>query len=235
MNRERFKDALWFNNKVQIVIGGAGGIGSWLAFFLTRAGFNVISYDFDTVEEHNLGGQLFFANDIGEFKVKALENVITEFNSINFNYSFVNSKISTNTYLYHNHQAPIIIYVSAFDNMEARTNLFNSFLRQRDSKVKWFVDGRLLMEQMRIYCINKSNEKQVTDYATNHLFDDSEVEDLPCTMKQVSHGAAMIATHMTGFITNIVSNELVWKEEVFKVPYMWDYVIPTNCVTEKQL
>jgi hypothetical protein len=27
MNRERFKDALWYNNKVEIVIGGAGGIG----------------------------------------------------------------------------------------------------------------------------------------------------------------------------------------------------------------
>jgi len=65
-----------------------------------------------------------------------------------------------------------------------------------------------------------------------NLFDDSEVDALPCTMKQVSHGAAMIATHMMGFITNIISNYFVWKEEVFKVPYMWDYIIPMNKITE---
>lgn len=235
MNRERFKDALWFNNKVEIVIGGAGGIGSWLSFFLTRAGFNVTVYDFDTVEEHNLGGQLFFAHDIGQLKVTALKNVITEFNDTNFNFKGVNQGIVFNTYMYHNYSAPLVIYVSAFDNMEARTDFFNLFIRQTNDRVKWFVDGRLLMEQMRIYCIRKSNKSAINDYMEHHLFLDSDVEDLPCTMKQVSHGAAMIATHMTGFITNIVSNELVWKEEVFKVPYMWDYIIPTNCVTEKQL
>lgn len=235
MNRERFKDALWYNNKVEIVIGGAGGIGSWLSFFLTRAGFNVTVYDFDTVEEHNLGGQLFFAHDVSELKVTALRNVITEFNDTNFNFKGVNQKITPYTYMYHNYSAPLVIYVSAFDNMEARTDFFNLFIKQTNGKVKWFVDGRLLMEQMRIYCIKKSNQSAINDYMEHHLFLDSDVEDLPCTMKQVSHGAAMIATHMTGFITNIVSNELVWKEEVFKVPYMWDYIIPTNCVTEKQL
>jgi hypothetical protein len=42
----------------------------------------------------------------------------------------------------------------------------------------------------------------------------------------------MIASHMTAFITNSVANHFVWKDNVFKVPYIWDYVIPTNCVTE---
>ena len=51
-------------------------------------------------------------------------------------------------------------------------------------------------------------------------------------MKQVSHGAAMIATHMTAFITNSVANHFVWKDNVFKVPYIWDYIIPSNCLTE---
>jgi len=52
-------------------------------------------------------------------------------------------------------------------------------------------------------------------------------------MKQVSHGAAMIATHMLGFITNKISNEYEWKDEVFKVPYIWDYIIPMNKITEQ--
>ena len=53
---DRFKDAPWFPQRDELVmIGGAGGIGSWLSFFLVRAGFKPTVYDFDVIEEHNLG------------------------------------------------------------------------------------------------------------------------------------------------------------------------------------
>lgn len=234
MNRERFKDALWFNHPVSATIGGCGGIGSWLAFFLTRSGISTNVYDFDTVEEHNLGGQLFFNNSIGLSKVDALYDVLTEFNGVNFNIGTYKSKIDQYNYIYTSYHYKLNFIISAFDNMKARTDLFNKFVAQ-NSKFHWFIDGRLLMEQMRIYCIHKDDTAAINDYMENHLFLDSDVEEAPCTMKQVSHGAAMIATHMMGFITNIISNEFVWKENVFKVPYIWDYIIPTNCLTEKYL
>jgi hypothetical protein len=115
--------------------------------------------------------------------------------------------------------------------MEARKVMFNKFIEDSDQNAL-FVDGRLLMEQMRIYVIKKNQSDRILNYIDKHLFDDSEVEEAPCTMKQVSHSAAMIASHMTAFITNSVANHFVWKDNVFKVPYIWDYVIPTNCVTE---
>ena len=39
------------------------------------------------------------------------------------------------------------------------------------------------------------------------LFEDSEVPDLPCTMKQTSHIAAMIATHITSLFLNYITNK----------------------------
>lgn len=227
MSRERFQDALWFKKPIYIKVYGAGGIGSWLTFFLTRAGFNVELYDFDHVEEHNLGGQMFLHQDIGELKIHAVTNTCALFNDIDFNLNTDRIKIDEHYRIYSS--APTII-ISAFDNMTARKDLFNAFVRQ--SNKSWFIDGRLLMEQMRIYAIDREDTATCQDYALNHLFDDSEIPDLMCTMKQVSHGAAMIATHMTGFITNIVSNIYTWKDNIFQVPYIWDYVIPTNQIKQ---
>ncbi|MHA1199668.1 MAG: hypothetical protein ACTSQF_10110, partial [Candidatus Heimdallarchaeaceae archaeon] len=63
VTKSRFRDASWFGNvetlTTPIVVGGAGGIGSWLTFFLARMLSNnyIFLYDFDTVEEVNMAGQ----------------------------------------------------------------------------------------------------------------------------------------------------------------------------------
>lgn len=239
MSKDRFKDALWFDKSTSILVGGSGGIGSWFSFFAAKAGFDVATVDFDVVEEHNLGGQLFLTEDVGNLKVNALSNVVSLFSDADYNLTCSNTKIikdMTIQWLIPNYRyCDIVFVVSAFDNMEARENLFDctlDFCKNYPNKICYFIDGRLLMEQMRIYCVDMANIKQVVDYKVNNIFPDSDVEDIACTMKQVSHGAAMIATHMIGFITNIISNKLFWNENVFKVPYMWDYIIPMNKIEE---
>lgn len=236
MERTRFKDALWYNKQPNIIIGGAGGIGSWMTYFVCKANYPVTVYDYDTVEAHNLGGQLFLADSIGKLKVEALADMICEFNDVNHQLFIKNEKITENTNYNVSHYRAPTIFISCFDNMEARKAFFNGFVRFNDSPIKYFIDGRLLMEQMRIYCIQNTNMNQIENYVLEHLFDDSEVDDLPCSMKQTSHSAAMIASHMMGFLTNIITNVYNFNnEQMFKVPYMWDYVIPNNLITEKYL
>ncbi len=62
VKKSRFRDADWFEKadtlKTPIVIGGAGGIGSWLVLFLSRILNNCTDlylFDFDSVEEVNIG------------------------------------------------------------------------------------------------------------------------------------------------------------------------------------
>lgn len=213
---DRFKDAPWFPQRDELVmIGGAGGIGSWLAFFLTKTGFKPTVYDFDVIEEHNIGGQLFRPADIGSLKVNALFNIIKEFCGVEIN--TIASRIDENSPTHH-------FMFSAFDNMKARKDLFEVWKKSIPNcpVTPIFIDGRLTMEQMQIFCVTPDN---MQNYESNHLFDDSEVEDAPCTMKQTSHSAGMIATHMVGLFTNHITN--IYEREILReIPFYYEFFIP---------
>jgi len=232
----RFKDASWFpteefNNEYLIDVGGAGGISSWLSLLLTRAGFNIMVHDFDTIEEHNLGGQFFQVNDIGKLKVEALFNNIKLFTGTGINIS--QEKVTEETEI-------STLCFSGFDNMKARKDMFNAWKREilsyKDNKQlkelyenAIFIDGRLLMEQMQIFCVTPEN---MTEYEEKYLFEDSEIEDVVCTLKQTSHSATMIASHMVGFFTNHVTNILSGSKDRV-VPFYYEYFIPIDYLNNK--
>ncbi len=58
------------NRNVMII--GAGGIGSFLVYFLQRLGYRITVFDEDSVERKNLTYQNFFESDVGEKKVECL-------------------------------------------------------------------------------------------------------------------------------------------------------------------
>ena len=114
MSTERFKDAPWFDPKgeIEVIIGGAGGIGSWLALFLARQNVQISIFDMDTVEEVNLGGQFFNNNDIGQTKVQAISDWCE---------SFTRNALDTN--LEYTKDSPTHKYVfSCFDNQSCYSN-----------------------------------------------------------------------------------------------------------------
>ncbi len=214
----RFKDAPWFPQTDELcLVGGAGGIGSWLSFFLVRAGFKPIVYDFDTIERHNLGGQLFRQSDVDRTKVSALHDILKTF--CNEEITTFNEKVDENTPTHH-------FCFSAFDNMKARKDFFEVWKKSIPNcpVQPIFIDGRLTMEQLQIFCVTPD---RISQYEDEHLFDDSEVEDAPCTMKQTSHSAAMIAAHMVGMFTNHITN--IYERQVHRdVPFFYEFFIPVN-------
>jgi molybdopterin/thiamine biosynthesis adenylyltransferase len=223
--RSRFKDAPWLpkQDESSIIIGGAGGIGSWLNFFLTKIGYKTIVYDFDTIEEHNLGGQLFRQDDIGNLKVRALQRISEEFCS---------TFITTFEEAVSEHSMSGPFMFSAFDNMRARAIMFNNWKKHAQlmetlgpSKAI-FIDGRLEIEQLQVFCVTPKNIERYEKY----LFADSRVADAPCTMKQSSHTAAMIGTLMTSFFTNHMTN-IYAGEELREVPFFHEFIVPINLTT----
>ncbi len=69
----RGKQAMEKLGRVQVALCGAGALGSLVADNLVRQGVRLLTViDFDRVEMHNVGTQLFGQGDIGGFKVDVL-------------------------------------------------------------------------------------------------------------------------------------------------------------------
>jgi hypothetical protein len=200
VKQSRFRDASWFEKvetfPIPIVIGGAGGIGSWLVLFLSRMlppTSYLFLYDNDVVEEINMAGQMYSTKDVGQYKVDAMSNMA----KLYAGYDRV--QVQKELYVADSLSSPVMF--SAFDNMEARKVMFKNWKSEAagyDGR-SIFIDGRLLAEQLQVFFVTPETAKLYEDV---YLFDDSEVEEANCSYKQTTHFAATIAAKMTQGFTN---------------------------------
>src|ERR1041385_2437860 len=220
---DRVKGAEWFPllNDRDIMVLGQGGIGSWTSLLLSRIGCSLTLFDIDIYEEHNMTGQVVGKSGIGKNKAEAMLDMIAE----------LSPACNVACYGRYRDDSPTNdIVICGFDNMAARKTAFKNWKNQfAGEKGAFFQDGRLLAEQLQIYNIPSERVDLIAEYETNHLFNDDEVAEADCTFKQTSHCAAMIASHMLGFLTNWVSNQN--SEIPFKqVPFKYEYIIPISLV-----
>jgi len=205
----RFSGTEWFNEiqKQKVIIAGMGGIGSNLAFQIARMNPEAMFlYDNDTVETVNMSGQLFSRNDIGRTKVDAVAEKISSFTTtqhvyaLNERYTSVSERGD--------------IMMCGFDNMAARRTFFDAWLGYIESKSEeekkhcLFLDGRLSIDTLQIFCITGNDIYNIKRYAEKHLFSDSEADETVCSMKQTTYLACMIGSLMTNLFTNFVANLL---------------------------
>lgn len=137
----RFNGAEWFDyiRTRDVIIGGIGGIGSWLSLLLSRTDVGKITlYDDDIVEEANLSGQFFSISNIKDYKVCAVTDNLRDFS----NYYRINYQI----FRYEARSSAAPIMMCGFDNMEARKVFFNNWKRNllnEDKSKCLLIDGRL--------------------------------------------------------------------------------------------
>ena len=187
----RFKDSPWFGKPLPpIIVGGAGGIGSWFMILLMRSGdHQVMLMDPDIVEDSNLAGQFYTESDIGKTKVAAVSDHVDRMcgNKPGLFYN-------TERYLPGSEATPIM--VSCFDNMQARQDMFANWEKHENPKL--FIDGRMNAEAFQLFAVTPKNAERYKE----HLYDDSSVPDLACSYKATSHTAAMLAGKMVAVLNN---------------------------------
>jgi tRNA A37 threonylcarbamoyladenosine dehydratase len=220
----RIKGASWFGSlfKKDIMILGAGGIGSWLSIFVSRLGCNLYIYDMDIYEEHNMSGQAVVKDAIGKLKTEAIRDLVGQLSPdcevvIEGQYD---EESMTND-----------VVLCGFDNMAARKLAFHKWREMTeectnddDKKACLFMDGRLNAEQLQILTIRGDQKDKMEEYEKDFLFADDEVADQDCTFKQTSHNAGMIAGLMTSFLVNWSYNVNISPVRV--VPFFYEFIPP---------
>lgn len=205
----RFSGASWFDEiqKSRVIIAGIGGIGSNVAFQLARmAPANITLYDEDIVERVNMAGQLYSTNDIGQRKVDAIASMISAY-TLAKQVNAVPSKFTDSTEVGD-------VMICGFDNMAARKTFYNSWKRHvqtltPDSRTKClFLDGRLSIDTLQIFCIQGDDKVSMDRYETEFLFSDFQAEHTVCSMKQTTYLACMIGSLMVNLFTNFIANSL---------------------------
>ena len=167
---------------------------------------NITLYDDDVVERVNMAGQLYSTNDIGQRKVDAIASMISAY-TLAKQVNAVPSKFTDNT------EAGDIM-ICGFDNMAARKIFYNSWKRHvqtltPDSRVKClFLDGRLSIDTLQIFCIQGDDKVNMDRYETEFLFSDFQAEHTICSMKQTTYLACMIGSLMVNLFTNFIANSL---------------------------
>lgn len=204
----RFSSAVWYNavRTKSVVLAGVGGIGSYVAFLLSRMKpASLTIYDPDTVEEVNMSGQLYSKKNVGRSKVDSIAEMMSDysnfFNTISIPERFTSSSMSEN------------IMICGFDNMNARHVFFDKWLLhvvslpEKDRKKCLFIDGRLAAEEFQVFCITGDDKYHQDIYRKNYLFSDAEADETICSYKQTSHCANMIGSIMVNLFVNFVANE----------------------------
>lgn len=210
-NHTRFKDADWYGITHDIIVGGAGGIGSWLAMFLSRIGHNIYIYDDDNIDQTNMGGQMYKQSQIGLNKAIAVKENCESFNGSDLVTCY--GRYDENRGL----ASPIMI--TCFDNMVGRKLMFEKWAKQGNREL--FLDGRMLAETGMIFAVVPGQE----DAYREELFDDAEVEDAPCSFKATSHCGALVGVLLTNALNSYLGNKALGVEARI-LPFRHDFELP---------
>lgn len=201
----RFSSAMWYD-KIQskeVVLAGVGGIGSYVAYNLSRLNVNrITAYDPDKVEVVNMSGQLFSSLQVGMHKTDAVYNTISSYSGF-YRYDSCRERYDEDSII-----KPIMI--CGFDNMKARKVFFNNWLkatRAFNAEYCLFIDGRLAAEEFQIFCIKGDDEYNIKRYQEEFLFTDEEADATLCSYKQTTFCANMIASYMVNLFVNFCANQ----------------------------
>lgn len=178
------------NLTMPIAVIGAGGIGSWTTLGLLKLGCsNVTVYDFDNVEEQNLGSQIYTETDIGSSKVEALQRKLS---------TLVDGRRAhVENYRIQDTTLPLAdIFILAVDNIDTRKDVYNT-LKGTDAVL---IDGRMAGNAIEIYTVKLNDPDSCRQYEKT-FFDASEALPIPCSMRSVIYNTFIIS----GYITDIVS------------------------------
>lgn len=163
----------------QIIVFGAGSIGSYAVLSLSKLGYtNIAVFDDGIVEAENIAPQFYRPQDIGKLKVDCLKKMIKQ--QSNCDIIAIPKRIDETTLsILKSFPMLNLTIVVAVDSMVARKFIFKYV------PYNHLIDARMAIEFLTIISFTR-NLEAIEDYRDT-LFDDSESVQEACTNKAISY------------------------------------------------
>lgn len=222
------------NRQDSVYIIGAGATGSWLTLILGKLGVATISViDYDVIEEHNLPNQFFKNNQVGMFKVNALQKNMNDYyskigkgidkytaavgtppNENTSSIPFENLNAAIQRDIKYGNTATVFCLV---DSMTARKEILEGLLNVGCNNIR-FIETRMGLTGYRIYDIDLSNNKEVEKYKET-LYSDEDAEVSACgTSQSIVSTAMQCASHAVGlWLGNMNNVDYIPNELIFDI------------------
>lgn len=190
-------------SKLSMSLIGAGAIGSFTGLILSKMGISWIEvFDEDGVSEENLPNQMYPPKAVGEFKVDAFTNLITEFSGY---------RVTPNNYFYDPRCYLKELVVVATDSMASRRLVWDAYKAQK--QCKYYIEARMGALFGQVYTIQNKTPRNIKFYEQT-LYSDSEVPPVKCTAKSINFNVAMIASLIGRAVRAIVNRERRFPREM---------------------
>lgn len=178
---------------------GAGGIGSWTVLLLAKMGCsNIIVYDHDKVEDHNVASQFFKEEQLDKYKVDALKDNVLEQTGV---------EIETTTDIKEEEQIKDGLIIMALDSMGERIRLGNIY---KDREI-FIIDGRMGGLVFEVYNVFSHNYLETTVPPEN-------VDPERCTERAICFNCAGIASIVANYVRQYAKGDLSFQGE-----FIFDY------------
>ena len=207
---DRFSGIISNMNEYTYHILGCGAIGSSTAIQLARMGAETFYlYDFDKVEEPNIGVSQYTYKDIGKPKVDALKEIILDISKF-AEVTSHNSKFDG----YDSDGKDIVIL--GFDSMSSRWEAIDIIIKLMKTKPFCLIDGRMGAEHYQQYTF-----KDLTMAMYKKCwYSDDEGDPEPCSMKATSYCSNMAGSFIVNTIRKVLTEQPYDKEFNFNFPLL---------------
>lgn len=179
------------NKRIDII--GVGATGSYVAWLLSKIGFeNLHFWDDDVIVEHNIPNQLFFESQIGKLKIEAMANLIQQGASVT---AVQHAQKANGT------EALGEIIFLLTDTMASRKQIWQGALKYK-LRTHLMIETRMGADSGRIYAVNPSKPSHIKAWENASQYSDEEAERSAC-------GASISIACTAGLIASIAVWQLI--------------------------
>lgn len=184
MYNDRSKSIINPDEVPPIHIVGCGTIGTFIAMALAKLGITFKLYDFDVVEEHNIGNQLYSHKQIGMKKVDALRDIILD--NVNMKVDIKDKRVTRKD------KFKGIVFVLT-DTMQSRDDIFKA--QVNNFMCKAVIETRMGVWDSRIYYVNPNDPVHKHEYLKS-LGDVGKIDLMPEVVSSCGTRQDVISTSM---------------------------------------